>query len=168
MKLWPDKKKYVETILKRFNIHDSKPMKTLIDLGTKLFVEQCRKIKEVKEISHVPYANVVGILMYAMVCTRLDITHAVGVLSRYMSKPRKEHCTAMKRVLRYLHGKTNFSIYYKGKRKEKSLNIKDFVDGDWARDLENRRSTNGYVFNLFGGAISWMSKRQAIISLSTT
>eukprot|EP00253_Pinus_taeda_P018465 PITA_18465 len=89
-------------------------------------------------MSRVPYASAVGSLMCAMVCTRLDIAQAVGVLSRFMSKPGKEHWTAVKRVFRL------------------------------AGDLDQRRSTSGYVFNLFGGAVSWMSKKQSVVALSTT
>lgn len=63
----------------------------------------------------VPYASVVGSLMYAMVCTRPDIAHVVGVLSRYMSMPKKEHWNAVKREFRYFHGTTNFAICYLGK-----------------------------------------------------
>eukprot|EP00253_Pinus_taeda_P018824 PITA_18824 len=94
-------------------------------------------------MSRVPYASAVGSLMYAMAYTRLDITHAVGVLRRFMSKPGKEHCTIVKRVFRYLSGT------------------------DWAGDLDQRRPTSGYVFNLFGGAVSWMSKKQSIVALLT-
>jgi hypothetical protein len=61
-------------------------------------------------MSRVPYASVVGSLMYAMVCTRLDIAHAMGVLSRYMSKPGKEHWTTIKRVLRYLYGTASYGL----------------------------------------------------------
>eukprot|EP00253_Pinus_taeda_P034762 PITA_34762 len=86
----------------------------------------------------VPYASAISILMYAMVCTRPAVAHAVGVLSRFMSKPGKEHWTTV----------SGFS--------------------DWAGDLDQRRSTSGYVFNLFGGAVSWMSKKQSVVALSTT
>ena len=48
------------------------------------------------------------------------------------------------------------------------LDIRGFVDADWAGDLDQRRSTSGYVFNLFGDAVSWMSKKQSIVALSTT
>eukprot|EP00253_Pinus_taeda_P029441 PITA_29441 len=80
-------------------------------------------------MSRVPYASAVGSLMYAMVYTRPYIAHAVGVLSRFMSKPGKEHRTVVKWFF---------------------------------------RSKNGYVFNVFGGAISWMSKKQSVVALSTT
>ena len=106
--------------------------------------------------------------MYAMVYTRPDISHAMGVLSRYMSKPRKEHWTTVKRVFRYLHGTTDYAIYYQGRPgPDRVINVHRFVDADWARDLDHRRCTSGYVFKLFGGDICWMSKRQAVVALST-
>ena len=92
MKLWLNKRKYVETILQRFNMQESKPVKVPIPVGAKLSAEQCPTTQEeVEDMSCVPYASVVGSLMYAMVCTRPDIAHAVGILRRYMSKPGKEH-----------------------------------------------------------------------------
>jgi hypothetical protein len=111
-------------------------------------------------MSHVLYASAVGSLMYEMVCTRPDIAHAVGVLSRYMSKLGKEHWTTIKRVFRYLRGTTSYGLFYQGRPGlDQVLDIHGFVDADWSRDLDRRRSTSGYVFNLFGGAISWMRKR---------
>jgi hypothetical protein len=80
-------------------------------------------------MSHVPYASLVGSLMYAMVSTRPYIAHVVGVLSRYMSKPGKEHCTIVKRVLRYLRGTARYGLCYQGRpRLEKVLDIHGFVD----------------------------------------
>jgi hypothetical protein len=106
--------------------------------------------------------------MYAMVCTRPDIAHSVGVLSRYMSKPRKEHWTVVKRVFRYLCGTTDYGIFYQGRPGEdRVLDIHGFVDANWVGDMDHKISTSGYVFNLFGGAISWMSKRQYVVALST-
>jgi hypothetical protein len=121
-------------------------------------------------MSHVPYASAIGILMYAMVCTRPDIAHAVGVLSRYISKPGKQHWTAVKRVFRYLHGRTAiYGLCYEGRPGlDRVVNIHGFVDADWDGYLDCRRSTSEYVFNLFGGAISWMGKRQVVVALSTT
>ena len=70
-KLWLNQKKYVETILQRFNMQDSKPVKVPIPVGVKLSAEQCPKTQEVEEdMSRVPYASAVGSLMYAMVCIR--------------------------------------------------------------------------------------------------
>jgi hypothetical protein len=120
-------------------------------------------------MSRVPYASAVGSLMYAMVCTRLNIAHAVGFLSRYMSKPGKEHWTTVKRIFMYLCGTASYGLCYQGiPRLDKVLEIHGFVDANWAGDMDRTISTSGYVFNLFGGAISWMSKRQVVVALSTT
>jgi hypothetical protein len=169
-KLWLNQRKYVETILQRFNMHGSKPVKVPIPIGVKLSADQCPKTqKEEEDMSHFPYANAIGSLMYAMFCTRPDIAHAVGVLSRCMSKPGKEHWTTVKRVFRYLCGTTSYGLYYQGRPGlDRVVDIHGFVDADWAGDLDHRRSKSGYVFNLFGRAISWMSKRRAVVALSTT
>ena len=83
-------------------MQDSKPVKVPIPVGVRLSAGQCPKTQEEEEdMSRVPYASVVSSLIYAMVCTRPVIAHAVGVLSRFMSKPGKEHWTAVKRVFRY-------------------------------------------------------------------
>jgi hypothetical protein len=119
-------------------------------------------------MSRVPYASEVGSLMYAMVYTRPYITHAVGVLSRYMSKPGKENWKVVKRVFRYLCGTASYGLCYQGRLVlDRVVDIHVFVDADWAGDLDRRRSTSGYVFNLFGGEISWMRKRQVVVALST-
>ena len=101
-------------------------------------------------MSHVSYASVVGSLMYAMVCTRPNIAHVMGVLSRYMSKLGKEHWTVVKRMFRYLGGTTDHAICYQGiYGPNKVLDVHGFVDVDWVGDLDHRRSTSGHVFNLF-------------------
>jgi hypothetical protein len=118
---------------------------------------------------NVVHVSAVGSLMYAMVCTRPNIAHVVGVLSKYMSKLGKEHWIAVKRVFKYLRGTTSYGLCYQGRPGlDRVVDIHGFVDADWAGDLDRRISTSGYVFNLFGGAISWMRKRQAIVALSTT
>ena len=128
-------------------MQDSKPVKVPIPVGVRLSAEQCPKTQEEEEdMSCVPYASAVGSLMYAMVCTRPDIAHAVGVLSRFMSNPRKEHWTTVKRVLRYLCGTSDYVLWYQGiPRFDKVLNICGFVDADWAGDLDQRISTSGCV-----------------------
>ena len=150
-------------------MQDSKPVNVLIPVGAKLSAKQCPKTQEEEEdMSHVPCASAVGSLMYAMVCTRPDIADAVGVLSRFMSKPRKQHWTAVKQLFRYLCSTSDYGLCYQGRPGlDRVLDIRGFVDADWARDLDQRRSTSGYVFNLFGGAVLWMSKKQSVVALST-
>jgi hypothetical protein len=84
-KLWLNQTMYIEIVLKRFNIQDCKPVKVLIPVGERLTIEQCPNTwEETKDIARVPYASDVGSLMYMMVCTRADMSHAVGVFRRYM------------------------------------------------------------------------------------
>jgi hypothetical protein len=169
-KLWLNQRKYVETILQRFNMHGSKLVKVPIPIGVNLSADQCPKTQEEEEdMSHVSSSSAVHSLMYTMVCTRLDIAHAVEVLSRYMPKSEKEHCIIVKRVFRYLCGTINYGFFYQGRtRLDRVVDIHVFVDTDSAGDLDHRRSTSGYVFNLFGGEINWMRKIQVVVALSTT
>ena len=111
----------------------------------------------------VPYANAVGSLMYAMMCMRPDICYAVGMVSRYQSNPGQGHWKAVKRVLRYLKGTADYALCYQGS----DLQLEGYTDADWAGDLDERRSTSGFVFLLGCGAISWSSKKQTCIALST-
>ena len=108
-------------------------------------------------MAHVRYASAIGSLMYAMVCTAPYIAHAVGVLSRYMMTPGKEHWTTIKRVFKYLRGMIDFAICYHGNSKD--IEVHGFVDCNWARDIDGRNPTSGHVFIFFGGAISWMSRK---------
>jgi hypothetical protein len=95
-------------------------------------VDQCPKTHEEEEdMSHVPYVSAISNLMYAMVCTRLDISLVVGFLSRYMSKPGKEHWTTINRVFRYLCGIASYGLCYKGRPGlDRVLDIHGFVDAD--------------------------------------
>eukprot|EP00253_Pinus_taeda_P028025 PITA_28025 len=131
-KLWLNQRKYIETILQRFNMQDSKPMKVPIPVGVRLSAKQCPKTQEEEEdMSRVPYESVVGSLMYAMVCTRPDIAHAVGVLTKFMSKPGKEHWTTVKLVFKYLRDTSDYGLCYQGRPGlDKVLDIHGFVDAD--------------------------------------
>ena len=85
----------------------------------------------------VPYEIVVSSLMYVMVYTRPDISHAVGVLRKYMSTPGKEDQTTVKRVFRYLCGTKYYAICYQGKPGgDSELNVHGFFDVDWAKDMD--------------------------------
>eukprot|EP00253_Pinus_taeda_P002699 PITA_02699 len=117
---------------------DSKLVKVPIPIGVRLSTEQCPKTQEEEEdMSRVPYASAFGSLMYGMVCTKQDVAHAVGVLSRFMSKPRKEPWTTVKRVFRYMHGTSYYGLSYQGRPGlDRVLDIHGFVDTDWAGDLD--------------------------------
>ncbi|KAE8688623.1 hypothetical protein F3Y22_tig00110962pilonHSYRG00058 [Hibiscus syriacus] len=140
-KIWLSQKNYLKKILSRFSIEEER-----------------------MEMSRVPYASAVGSLMFAMICTRPYIAQAVGVVSRYMANPGKEHWNIVKRILRYIKGTSNVALCFGGS----NLLINGNVDSDYAGDLDKSKSTTGYVFKVDGGAVSWVSKLQSVVGTSTT
>lgn len=91
-KLWLSQHNYIEKVLERFNMSNCKPVSTPLATHFKLNSDKCpTSEKDKEEMKKVPYASAVGSLMYAMVCTRPDIAHAVGVVSRFLSNPGKDH-----------------------------------------------------------------------------
>ncbi|KAM0059035.1 putative RNA-directed DNA polymerase [Helianthus debilis subsp. tardiflorus] len=157
--------KYIEKVLERFSLKDAKIRSTPLGSHFKLSKVQSPKSDEDKaEMAKVPYAYAVGSLMYAMVCTRPDIAHAVGVVSRFMSNLGREHWEAFKWLLRYLKGTSKVALHFKGKE----VILKGFADADLGGCKESFKSTTWYVFTVGGTAVSWMSKLQKSVALSTT
>lgn len=151
--------RYVESILDRFGMQDGRSVSTPIETNLKL-----TKLTE-PEIEARAYQSALGALMYAMLATRPDLAFAVGVLSRHAATPGEPHWTALKRVYRYLRGTTEARLTFSGDTTDTPLG---YADADWAADVNDRRSISGYVFILSGGAVSWSSKKQSSVALSST
>ncbi|GJV77091.1 hypothetical protein Tco_1508675 [Tanacetum coccineum] len=117
-----------------------------------------------RRMAKVPYASVVGSVMYAMVCTRPYIAHAVGVVSRFMSKPRKEHWEAVKWLLCYLKGTSKATVCFS----RKEIILEGFFDSDYRGCLDSGKSPTGYVFTVGGTTVSWMSRIQKGVAMLTT
>jgi hypothetical protein len=106
---------YVNKILSRFSMDGAKSVSTHLESHFKLTKDQSPKMDQEKAyMSKVPYASAIGSLMYAMICTRPNIAHVVGVVSRYISNPGKQHWEAVKWILRYLKGASDKSICFTG------------------------------------------------------
>jgi ATP-binding cassette subfamily B (MDR/TAP) protein 1 len=105
---------YLKTILQGFGVDGkTKPVSTPLAPHFKLSASMSpRTEEERKQMAQIPYANAVGALMYAMVCTRPDISHAVSMVSRYMHDPGKGHWQAVKWILRYIHGTTDIGLKF--------------------------------------------------------
>ncbi|XP_063811755.1 uncharacterized protein LOC135049802 [Pseudophryne corroboree] len=116
-------------------------------------------------MQEIPYQNAVGSLMNANIGTRPDITHAVSRASQFANNPGRQHWIAVKRILRYLKDTSSLKLRFT-KSKDTSLNV--FWDADWGSDEDDRRSYTGYLFALAGTAISWASRKQPTVALSTT
>ena len=115
-------------------------------------------------MARIPYASAIGSLMYAMVCTRPNNGHAVGAVSRFMSNPGKAHWDAIKWILRYLRDTTKKCLYF-GKGE---IKVEGCVDAYFVGEVDHQRSTTGYIIIVGTGAVSWMSRIQKIVALSTT
>lgn len=123
-------------------------------------------------MAKVPYQQAIGAIMYAMLGTRPDIAYAVTALSQFSHNPGHVHWTGVKRLLRYLRGTIDYKLTYSGSPTSPANirsfpTISGFCDADWGSDLNDRRSITGYVFTLAGGAISWQSKKQPTVALSS-
>lgn len=150
--------KYTLEILSRFHMMSCNSVSTPTEVGLKLIKDDGGK-----KVNATHYKQIVGSLMY-LTATRPDISNAVSLISRYMDTPSEFHLAAAKRILRYLKGTSNFGILYKKDEKD----LLGYTDSDYAGDLNDRKSTSGYVFMLNSGAISWCSKKQPIVTLSST
>ena len=150
---------YLKKVLARFNMTNCTIVPTPMVVGTQLQEELIDKAKPdvVRE-----YQSMIGSIMYPMIQTRPDICFAVTILSRYNQNPNPKHIAAAKRVIRYLKGTLDYGITY-----GTSNGLVGYTDADWASDQETRRSLGAYVFLLYGGAVSWSSKRQQSIALSS-
>ena len=116
--------------------------------------------EEIQWMKKIPYASAIGSLMYAILCTRPDIAHAMSVTSRYQSNPGEEHWIAVKNILKYLRRTKDLFLVYGG---SPELRVEGYTDSDFMTDPDDRRSMLGNVFLCNGGAISWKSSKQPII-----
>lgn len=150
---------YCAKLLMKFGMLGCKPIETPIENNVKLSINQGEELSD-----PTMYRQIVGSLIY-LTLTRPDIAFAVGVLSRYMQNPRKPHLEAARRVMRYVKGSVGLGIQFK---MGGSLDVEGFCDADYAGDMDTRRSTTGYVIKLGESVVTWCSKRQPTVSLSTT
>ncbi|KAI3641430.1 hypothetical protein MIR68_000560 [Amoeboaphelidium protococcarum] len=151
-----DQTAYCDRILKKFDMDKSTPVSLPMVERPEFDVDF-----EQPDV----YRSVVGSLMYLLVATRPDIAFAVSELSRAVSRPSQRHWQAAKRVLRYLRGTIDMGLVYNG---HNDLTPFVYVDADYANDKDTRRSQTGYALLMAGAAVSWKSKLQPKVSLSST
>jgi len=162
-------RQYILDILERFGFSDCSPIGTPLDPGMRLTVEDGPSTpEEVAYMKKVPYIHAVGSLMYLAVATRPDIAYAVGVLARFNSNPGPLHWKAVRHVFRYLKGTIDYKLTYGPTESTSDELFTTYSDADHGGDRSSGRSTGAYVVKIGGGAISWSSKLQPIVALSTT
>ena len=161
--IWIGQPSFTKTLLKRFGMEQSNPTATPFDVGTKLLKKGANEVVS-DDVDTQLYQSAVGSLMYLATRTRPDIAFAVGMCARFSAEPLSQHWMAVKRILRYLKGTIHLGLMY-----EQTTNneLTGYSDADWAGDLNDRKSTSGYVFILNGAAVSWKSSKQGCVALST-
>ena len=112
----------------------------------------------------IPYASAIGSIMYAMLCTRPDVSLAISMAGRFQSNPGVDHWTAVKNILRYLKRTNDMFLLYGG---DKALVVNGYVDASSGTDPDDSKSQTRYVFILNGGAVSWSSSKQSVVAGST-
>jgi len=155
---------YIDTILRRYNLADLKPLSTPMDHQVHLSSDQApASAAECAMMRDVPYREAVGALNWAALATRPDIAFAVATVARFAANPGPAHWDAVKRIFCYLSGTRELWLTYG----EASSPLEGYADADGSM-AEDRHAISGYAFLIDGGAVSWSSKRQEIVSLSTT
>ncbi|KAK8636820.1 hypothetical protein V6N13_064257 [Hibiscus sabdariffa] len=143
---------YIDKVLKRFNMEASKKGFLPMTHGISLSKEICPSTSQERErMSQIPYASAIGSIMYAMICTRPDLSYALSMTSRYQANPSKGHWVTVKIILKYLRRTKDVFLVYGG---EEQLSIKGYTDASFETDKDDSRSQSGFVFCLNGGVVS--------------
>ena len=160
--IWIGQPAYTNNLLTKYGMQNCKAVSTPVESGDKLKVanetDEC--------VDQQLYQSSVGSLTYLSVSTRPDITYAVSSIARFSVRPTKKHWNAVKRIMRYLKGTTHLGITYTSDGSNE-LELIGYSDADWGGDINDRKSTSGYIFKINGGAVSWRRKKQTCVALST-
>ena len=171
-----DQELYVTKALEKYGLAECKVAETPEVVGA---ASQEPSEEQQRPTDHQRYMEIVGTLMYAAISTRPDIAHAVHYLASNMLAPTHLHMVAAERVLRYLAGTKAIGLVFgsrngaaamgdsRGHGERQQLDVCAFADADWANNRNDRKSITGWVAKLNGDPISWSSKKQRTVALST-
>ena len=156
-----NQERYLRKVLNRFGMQNCSPAPTPLVMGKRL--TKNKDLEEGQELLDKPYAEAVGSLMYAMLCTRPDLAYPVSLVSRYQSNPSQAHWEAVKRIMKYLKGTLHHKLVYRAD----ALDIIGYSDADLGGDKDDGKSTSGHLFILGGAAVCWGSKKQGCVARYT-
>ena len=143
--------RYIDLMLKRFYMEESKRGYLPIGHGIQLSKKISPKTPEERNrMSSIPYASAVGSIMYAMLCTRPDVAYALGIVSRFQADLREDHQKAVEKILKYLRKTRDIFLIYS----ESNLKLEGYTNSNFQSDSDDSKSISGYVFTLYGGAVS--------------
>ncbi|XP_028127121.1 uncharacterized protein LOC114323660 [Camellia sinensis] len=149
---------YAKEILKRYGMENCNPVNIPVDSGVEL-----KKGTTMGDVDPTYFKSLVGSLRY-LTYTRPDILYGVELISRYMETPDQSHLYTAKRILCYIKGTIDDSLFYKPIG---NFSLVGYSDSDWGRDLDERKSTAGFAFFMGNTMFTWSFKKQAIVTPST-
>lgn len=160
-----DQTGYISEVLDTFKMSEAKPAATPLDPSIKYSHANDQEWEKVKEESKKnPYRQVVGSLLYLACGTRPDLSYPSTYMSQFNERPTAEHWRGVKHMLRYLRG----TKFRKLRFQKTGKKLQAYSDADWGGDIIDRKSFSGYVLLLAGGPVSWSSKKQTSVALSST
>jgi len=157
--IWLLQRQYALNKLSKYGMTGCKPISIPLEQNAKLSADEGELVEDT-----IMYRRIVGSLIY-MTITRLDLSYVVGVVSQFMQTPRKPHLDVVRRILRYIKHTLQCGIFYEAKSQ---LQVHGYMDANWVGNVSDRRSTNGFMFSFGSDAISWSSKKQPTVALSST
>ena len=156
--IFVNQSKYAKSLVKRFGLNSAKHMRTLMGTNTKLTIDDSGSSVDLSF-----YRGMIGSLHY-LTASRPDICFSVGVCARYQANPKESHLAAVKWIICFVSGTVNDGIWYTN---DTNLSIARYSHANWAGNVDARKSITGGCFYLGNNLVSWHSKKQNSISLST-
>ena len=150
--------KYLKQILKKYGMEECKSVSTPMITRCNLSSHDDSPM-----VNQPEYRSMIGSLLY-LTGTRPDIMHAVGIVGRFQANPKESHLQVVKRIFKYLQGTQDLGLWYP---KNADLTLHAYTDGGWAGSVDDRKSTSGGAFYMGPRLVSWFSKKQNSIALST-
>ena len=163
-RLFVDQQRFIETLFVKYDFQNVNIVCTPSDPHvhlSSLLPDDCDS-----PIPHFPYQEIVGSLLYLAIHSRPDIAQAVSVVAQYATNFREIHCTAVKRILKYLRGTTDFALCYSSVSTGNQVMLA-YTDANYAGDLNDRNSRSGSILFLNNGSVLWISRKQPCTATST-
>jgi hypothetical protein len=146
-------------MLSKYGMASCKPISVPLDQNGKLSANAGEILEDATM-----YKKIVGNLIY-MTITRPDLNYTIGLESQFMQVPRKPHLDGVRHTLRYVSATTDYGLFYEASTE---LQVHGYTDADWAGSISDRRSTNGFMLSFGSVVVTWSSKKQPIVALSST
>ncbi|CAL8138375.1 unnamed protein product [Prunus armeniaca] len=150
--------KYAKNLVTKFGLEGAKSARTPMSTSAKI-----HRDLHGKSVDQTLYRSMIGSLLY-LTASRPDISFSVGVCARFQSDPKESHLFAVKRIIKYVSGTSEFGLWY---TYDTCVNLVGYSDADWAGCSDDRKSTSGGVFYVGNNLVAWHSKKQNSVSLST-